>query len=163
MTSNSTWIRFRQSPILIKIYTIHFFLVLFFPKGFRGFSFHTRGGGGGGKHATRANEQVNTARVLFARVTSAYVPATKNNGRRWGTKGTFRKHSRNNRVNVDRSYASLATPFVQWLLAFPAKLTIRKKKKGKEMIEGKKDEKIHDRKIVGVQRLWSLRYYVPLL
>lgn len=106
-----------------------FFLVLFFPKGFRGFSFHTRGGGGGGKHATRANEQVNTARVLFARVTSAYVPATKNNGRRWGTKGTFRKHSRNNRVNVDRSYASLATPFVQWLLAFPAKLTIRKKKK----------------------------------
>lgn len=105
-----------------------FFLVFFFPKGFRGFSFHTRGGGGGGKHATRANEQVNTARVLFPRVTSAYVPATKNNGRRWGTKGTFRKHSRNNRVNVDRSYASLATPFVQWLLAFPAKLTIRKKK-----------------------------------
>lgn len=142
MTSSSTWIRFRQNPILIKIYIIHFFLVLFFPKGFRGFSFHTRGGGGGGKHATRANEQVNTARVLFARVTSAYVPATKNNGRRWGTKGTFRKHSRNNRVNVDRSYASLATPFVQWLLAFPAKLTIRKKrKKGKEMIEGKKDEK----------------------
>lgn len=59
--------------------------------------------------------RANTARVLFARVTSSYVSATKNNGRRWGTKGTFRKHSRNNRVNADRSYASLATPFIHRL------------------------------------------------
>lgn len=63
----------------------------------------------------KRNTRANTARVLFARVTSSYVSATKNNGRRWGTKGTFRKHSRNNRVNADRSYASLATPFIHRL------------------------------------------------
>lgn len=100
-----------------------------------------------------ARTRANTARVLFARVTSSYVSATKNNGRRWGTKGTFRKHSRNNRVNADRSYASLATPFIHRLscLSSPFAAT-----HGFEREKGR-NSRVENRVGVGIPEVGSFR------
>lgn len=113
ITLNQPILSFTEKKLLVAELVSSFFIVLYPKK--RGkkrarwiFVRYTR-------KERNTRTRANTERVLFARVTSSYVSATKNNGRRWGTKGTFRKHSRNNRVNADRSCASLATPFIHRL------------------------------------------------
>lgn len=73
-----------------------------------------------------------TAAFRFALATSGRVSATKNNGRRWGIKGTFGKHSWNNRVNAYRSSRVRPVYFVSRGSSSPRATTrIRGKKWGR--------------------------------